>query len=273
MKADTMKNVLTIAGSDSSGGAGIQADLKTMCALGVYGMSAITAVTVQNTQGVYAVQDIRPDIVAGQIDAVFNDIRVDAVKIGMVSAVPIIRIIRERLLHHQAKNIVVDPVMVSKTKCRLVHEDAEKEILSLIAIADIATPNIYEAEVLSGLTISGRDAMPPAAEKIRSAGAKAVLVKGGLLQDSADDYLLLETGGLWLPGDRIDTNNNQGTGCSLASAVACGLACGLPIEEAARRAKAFVRQGILDALPVGHGVGPLGHLVELYRKAGVSCAE
>ena len=264
-----MKNVLSIAGSDCSGGAGIQADLKTMCAMGVYGMTAITAVTVQNTRGVYAVQDIDPDIVAGQIDAVFNDIRVDAVKIGMVSAVPIIRIIRDRLLHHKARNIVADPVMVSKTKCRLLKEDAEKEILTLMSIADVVTPNIYEAEVLAGMKIAGRGDMPAAAAKIHAAGARNVMVKGGLLTDCADDYLYLDGVGVWLAGDRIDTNNNQGTGCTLASAVACGLAKGLGIREACEQAKAFVRQGILDALPVGGGVGPLGHLVEVYRRAGV----
>lgn len=263
-----MKKVLTIAGSDSSGGAGIQADLKTMCALGVYGMSAITAITVQNTQKVYDVQEMTPAIVAGQIDAVLDDIPADAIKIGMVSNAETIRVIREALISRKARNVVLDPVMVSKSGCRLLNPEAESELERLIPEADVITPNMMEAGVLSGSEVKSRADMSRAAAHIARLGAKAVLVKGGLLEGDADDLLLLGGEEIWLHSPRIPTRNIQGTGCSLSSAIACFLARGLPLREAAESAKAFITQALRDSLSIGHGVGPLGHMVQLYREAG-----
>lgn len=268
-----MKNVLTIAGSDSSGGAGIQADLKTMSALGVYGMTAITALTVQNTQKVYAVQETAPEIVAGQIDVVFDDIQVDAVKIGMVSNAANIRVIRDCLNRNHAKNIVLDPVMVSKTGCRLLNQEAERELLQLIPEADIITPNMLEAEVLAGMKVRTRDEMEEAAKRIAGLGSRNTMIKGRLLEGDADDFLLLAGEGIWLHAERVNTKNIQGTGCSLSSAIACYLARGLTLREAAEKGKAYVTRSLRDSLSIGHGVGPLGHLVELYREAGLKPEE
>ena len=265
-----MKNVLSIAGSDSSGGAGIQADLKTMCALGVYGMTVITAITAQNTRGVYGVQEIDSPMVAAQIDAVFTDISVDAVKIGMVSSVDIIRTIRASLLDCKAKNIVVDPVMVSKSGYNLLKPEALEAVQELAAIADVLTPNIPEAELLSGLSIKTEEDMQAAARKIAGMGAKHVLVKGGhrVGSDAAD---LLFTGGnfIRLQTTRIDTKHTHGTGCTLSSAIACRLALGDSVEKAVRVAKDYITEAIRDAYPVGGGNGPVGHLAALYRKAGM----
>jgi hydroxymethylpyrimidine/phosphomethylpyrimidine kinase len=266
-----MRNVLTIAGSDSSGGAGIQADLKTMCALGVYGMSAVTAVTAQNTVGVYGVREIDPAMVDDQIRVVFEDIRVDAVKVGMVSSVEIIRVIRERLLGLGAKNIVVDPVMVSKSGCSLLREDAIPAIRELTAIADVVTPNIPEAEILAGFSINTEEDMCRAAEVIADMGARNVLVKGGhRMGDRAGDLLL--TGGrvVFLWADRFDTKNTHGTGCTLSAAIACRLALGDSVEEAVRGAKGYITQAIADSYGVGKGAGPVGHLAALYRRACMS---
>ncbi|MDR1277290.1 MAG: bifunctional hydroxymethylpyrimidine kinase/phosphomethylpyrimidine kinase [Treponema sp.] len=266
-----MKNVLTIAGSDCSGGAGIQADLKTMCALGVYGMSAITAVTVQNTQGVYGVQEIDTAIVDGQIRAVFEDIRVDAVKVGMVSSAGIIRTIRERLLALGAKNIVVDPVMVSKSGYSLLRKEAEQAIHELTEIADVVTPNIPEAEILAGFSITTEEDMRQAAERIAAGGAKNVLIKGGhRVAEDAGDLLLAAGKFIFLRVDWIDTKNTHGTGCTLSSAIASRLALGDTVEEAVRAAKAYITQAIADSYSVGKGVGPVGHLAALYRKAGMT---
>ncbi|MDR2485221.1 MAG: bifunctional hydroxymethylpyrimidine kinase/phosphomethylpyrimidine kinase [Treponema sp.] len=266
-----MKNVLSIAGSDSSGGAGIQADLKTMCALGVYGMTAITAITAQNTQGVYEVQEIEPSLVAGQIEAVYQDIRVDAVKIGMVSSAAIARAVRDSLRRFQAANIVLDPVMVSKSGYHLLRPEAMDAVRELAAIADIVTPNIPEAELLCGFSIKTEGDMQNAAEKLCSLGAKNALIKGGhrLGTDAAD---LLFTGGRFirLETRRIDTKHTHGTGCTLSSAIACYLARGDSVEDAARAAKDYITQAIMDAYPVGGGAGPVGHLNALYRKAGVN---
>lgn len=267
---EEMKHVLTVAGSDPSGGAGIQADLKTMCALGVYGMSVITAVTVQNTRKVYDVQEIDPRIVAGQMDAVFEDIRVDAVKIGMVSDEKIIGTIREQLLRHGAKRIVADPVMVSKSGYRLLRKEAEAAMAGLVEIADVVTPNIPEAELLTGLEIRSPWEMEEAARRIRGMGAKNVLVKGGHLPGDANDLLLTEEGEFWLPGPRIPTKNTHGTGCTLSSAIACGLARGYPVRRAVQEAKTYITQAIWDSLSIGQGVGPLGHMVQLYRDAGLA---
>jgi hydroxymethylpyrimidine/phosphomethylpyrimidine kinase len=271
-----MKNVLTIAGSDSSGGAGIQADLKTMCALGVYGMSAITAVTAQNTQGVYGIQEIDTAIVDGQIRAVFEDIRVDAVKVGMVSSAEIIGTIREGLLSLGAKNIVIDPVMVSKSGSPLLRKDAVLAVHELIAIADVVTPNVPEAEILAGLSIKTGEDMRRAAEIIAEKGAKNVLVKGGHrleIEGEAEDLLL--TGGkfVFLRAGRINTKNTHGTGCTLSAAIACRLALGDTVEVAVRAAKDYITQAIIDSYEVGKGTGPVGHLAALYRRAGMEIPE
>jgi len=264
-----MKNVLTVAGSDCCGGAGIQADLKTMCALGVYGMSVVTAVTVQNTQKVYEVQNIDPAIVAAQIDAVYEDIPVDAVKIGMVSQVGIIRSIRDRLVHHGAARIVVDPVMISKSGYRLLRPEAEEAMHDLLAIATLVTPNIPEAEILTGIKLDGAADMERAARLLQEMGAENVLIKGGHLEGGANDLLLKGDEVIWLPAPRIPTKNTHGTGCTLSSAIACGMARGAELEEAVRQAKQYITQCIQDALPIGRGVGPLGHMIRLYKAAGV----
>jgi hydroxymethylpyrimidine/phosphomethylpyrimidine kinase len=265
-----IKNVLTIAGSDSSGGAGIQADLKTMCAFGVYGMSVITAVTAQNTQGVYGVQEIDTDMVEGQIRAVFADIRVDAVKVGMVSSAGIIKTIRERLLSLGAKNIVVDPVMVSKSGYSLLRKEAEAAIHGLTEIADVVTPNIPEAEILAGFPIKTEEDMRRAAGVIAGRGAKNVLIKGGhRVADGAGDLLLAEGEFFFLRAERIDTKNTHGTGCTLSAAIASRLALGDTVEEAVRAAKAYITQAIADSYAVGKGAGPVGHLSALYRRAGM----
>jgi len=265
-----MKNVLSIAGSDSSGGAGIQADLKTMCAFGVYGMTAITAVTAQNTQGVYGVQEITPSLVAGQIEAVYKDIRVDAVKIGMVFQENIIRAVKESLVKFQAKNIVLDPVMVSKSGYHLMRPEALPAIRELAAIADMFTPNIPEAELICGFSIATEDDMRKAAEKIHEMGAKHVLIKGGhRFGADASDLLFSDGQFTQLYAQRLDTKHTHGTGCTLSAAIASRLAFGDSPEAAVRAAKDYITQAISDAYPVGNGVGPVGHLSALYRKAGI----
>ncbi|MDR2476594.1 MAG: bifunctional hydroxymethylpyrimidine kinase/phosphomethylpyrimidine kinase [Treponema sp.] len=265
-----MKNVLSIAGSDSSGGAGIQADLKTMCALGVYGMTAITAITAQNTQGVYGVQEIEPALVAGQIEAVYQDIRVDAVKIGMVSSAEIARVIQGGLGRFHAVNIVLDPVMVSKSGYHLLRPEAMDAVRELAASADLLTPNIPETELLCGFPIKTEADMRSAAETLCGLGTKSALIKGGhRLGTNAADLLCTEGRFVWLETRRIDTKHTHGTGCTLSSAIACYLARGDSVENAVRSAKDYITQAIMDAYPVGGGTGPVGHLNALYRKAGI----
>jgi hydroxymethylpyrimidine/phosphomethylpyrimidine kinase len=265
-----LKNVLSIAGSDSSGGAGIQADIKTMSALGVYAMAAITAVTAQNTRGVCKIAEMSGTVVAAQINAVFDDIRVDAVKVGMVFSAEITDAIRDALLRVGARNIVVDPVMVSKSGARLLRPDAEMSLRGLIALADIVTPNIPEAEMLSGIAVNDEPGMREAARRIAALGAKNVLVKGGHLggEEAAD---LLYHGGHFtrFSEKRIDTANTHGTGCTLSSAIASALAQGDGVEDAVRSAKTYITRAIAAAYAVGHGHGPVGHFAELYRKAGM----
>jgi hydroxymethylpyrimidine/phosphomethylpyrimidine kinase len=269
-----MRNVLSIAGSDSSGGAGIQADLKTMCALGVYGMTVITAVTAQNTQGVFGIQEIDPPMVAAQIEAVFTDIRVDAVKVGMVSNTEIIHTIKESLLRFKAKNIVLDPVMVSKSGYSLLRPEAEAAVRELAAIADILTPNIPEAEILSGMSITTKEGMYTAARKIAELGVKGVLIKGGhRLGEDAEDLFLQDERVILLPARRIDTRHTHGTGCTLSAAIASRLALGDIPEEAVRFAKEYITQAITDSYALGKGTGPVGHLRELYRRAGLAVVE
>ncbi|MDR0450270.1 MAG: bifunctional hydroxymethylpyrimidine kinase/phosphomethylpyrimidine kinase [Treponema sp.] len=269
-----MKNVLSIAGSDSGGGAGIQADLKTMCALGVYGMTAITAVTAQNTRGVYGVQEIEPAMVIAQIEAVCQDIRVDAVKIGMVSNAGIIAAVKESLARFGLRNIVLDPVMVSKSGYSLLKKEAEAAVRELAALADIITPNIPEAEILAGIAIAKGDDMLRAAERISGLGAKAVLIKGGHRPgEGADDLFYREGKALRLPARRIGTSHTHGTGCTLSAAIASRLALGDGPEDAVRAAKAYITQAIADSYALGGGHGPVGHLAALYRRAGMDTGE
>ena len=265
-----MKHLLTIAGSDSSGGAGIQADLKTFAAHGVFGMSVITAVTAQNTCGVTQVQDITPEVITAQIDAVFSDIRVDAVKIGMVSRTESIHAIAEALKKWQPPVIVVDPVMISKSGYPLLQPEAcDALIKELLPLATLLTPNLPEAEAICGFSIKTEQDMEKAAAHIISLGAKAVLVKGGHLEDRADDYLYYGKEGIWLPGTRIQTQHTHGTGCTLSSALASNLAKGLSLVDAVKASKAYVTTAIQHGIALGHGHGPTHHFVELWNKAGI----
>lgn len=264
-----MKHLLTIAGSDSSGGAGIQADLKTFAAHGTFGMSIITAVTAQNTQGVTMVQDIDAAVIEAQINAVFDDIRVDAVKIGMVSQPEIIKTIAGRLRHYQPRLVVLDPVMISKSGYPLLAPEACATLVKeLLPLATLVTPNLPEAEVISGMKATTKEQMCPVAERILELGAKAVLVKGGHLNGSADDLLFDGKEELWFTGERIDTQNTHGTGCTLSSSLAANLAQGMSIKEAVAASKAYVTKAIEYSLPIGSGCGPTHHFVDLYRKAG-----
>ncbi len=265
-----MKNLLTIAGSDSSGGAGIQADLKTFAAHGTFGMSVITAVTAQNTCGVRTVQDIDSAVVQAQIEAVFDDIRVDAVKIGMVSRIDIIKTIAACLRKYAPKIIVVDPVMISKSGYPLLAPEAcETLIKELLPLATLVTPNLPEAEVIAGMKITSEKDMLPAAEKIVSLGAKAVLVKGGHLEDTADDLLYDGKEVKCFAGKRINNKNTHGTGCTLSSSLAANLAMGMSLEEAVAASKAYVAEAIAHGIALGSGCGPTHHFVDLYRKAGI----
>jgi len=264
-----MKHLLTIAGSDSSGGAGIQADLKTFAAHGCFGMSVITAVTAQNTQGVTMVQNIDEKVVAAQIDAIFEDIRVDAVKIGMVSQINIINIIAERLAYYKPHIVVLDTVMVSKSGFDLLAPDACSALVEkLLPLATLATPNLPEAERIVSFAVQDRADMIKAAQKIVALGAQNVLIKGGHLAQSADDFLYTKEGGMWFSGEHITTKNTHGTGCTLSSALAANLAKGLPLPEAVKESKAYVTLAIRNALDIGKGCGPTHHFVNMFRKAG-----
>nr|WP_307761517.1 bifunctional hydroxymethylpyrimidine kinase/phosphomethylpyrimidine kinase [uncultured Phascolarctobacterium sp.] len=265
-----LKHLLTIAGSDSSGGAGIQADLKTFAAHGTFGMSVITAVTAQNTCGVTKVQDIDCDVVQAQIEAVFDDIRVDAVKIGMVSQPQIIKTIAACLRRYAPPIVVVDPVMISKSGYPLLAPEACATLISeLLPLATLVTPNLPEAEAITGMKVERREQMRPVAEKIISLGAKAVLVKGGHLQDTADDLLFDGQTERWFTGQRISTKNTHGTGCTLSSSLAANLAKGMSLEAAVQASKEYVTQAIAHGIALGSGCGPTHHFVDLYRKAGI----
>ncbi len=256
-----MKKVLTIAGSDCSGGAGIQADLKTIAAHKLYGMSVLTALTAQNTTGVYGVLEATPDFVAAQLDAVFTDIVPDAVKIGMVSSEAIIKAIAERLSFYKAENIVVDPVMVSTSGSRLLSEGAISALREgLFPLAALLTPNIPEAEALCGFSIKGEADMMKAAEMIGRECDTAVLVKGGHLINDAMDYLYTKEGGEWFRAERIDNPNTHGTGCTLSSAIACGLAQGKTLPESIKAAKEYLTGALRAGLDLGKGSGPLDHV-------------
>jgi hydroxymethylpyrimidine/phosphomethylpyrimidine kinase len=265
-----MKKVLTIAGSDSSGGAGIQADLKTFSAHGVFGMSVITAITAQNTQGVFAVQDITSDIIAKQIDAIFDDIEVDSLKIGMVSKIDTISTIAAKLKQYQAKNIVLDPVMVSKSGYHLLDPDAKDVLIKeLIPLSQIITPNIPEAEVITGRSIDNLEQMKESAKIIYDMGPRFVLIKGGHLKDDATDVFYDGKSFTHLEGKRIATKNTHGTGCTLSSAIASNLALGYDTIECIKRAKEYITVAIEHSLSIGKGVGPTHHFYSLYKKAGL----
>ena len=255
-----MKTALSIAGSDSSGGAGIQADLKTMTMNGVYAMSAITALTAQNTTGVSAILDVTPHFLQQQIDAVFTDIPPDAVKIGMVSSAPLIQTIARCLRTYQAANIVVDPVMVATSGARLLDEDAVETLTqTLLPLADLLTPNLPEAEALSGGSIQTEADMVTAARRISQTYHCAVLCKGGHSVNDANDLLYADGTLQWFRGRRIANSNTHGTGCTLSSAIAANLAKGFSLPQAVQRAKDYVSQALAAMLDLGQGSGPLHH--------------
>ena len=265
-----MKKVLTIAGSDSSGGAGIQADLKSFSANGVFGMSVITAVTAQNTQGVFAVQDIDMNVIEKQIDAIFDDITVDGVKVGMVSRSETIRVVAAGLTKYKASNIVVDPVMISKSGFHLLKPDAVDAMISLLLpLATIVTPNIPEAEEIAGIKITSLKDMEAAARIIYELGPRFVLIKGGHREGDATDILFDGKEYHYLPSPRIVTKNTHGTGCTLSSAIAANLARGYNAYEAVSRAKEYITTAIEHSFPIGKGVGPVHHFYNLYQKAGI----
>ena len=255
-----MKTALTIAGSDSSGGAGIQADLKTMTANGVYAMSAITALTAQNTTGVQGIFEVSPEFLKQQIDSVFTDIRPDAVKIGMVSSAGLIQAIAEKLKEYKAENIVVDPVMVATSGAKLISDDAIGTLKEcLFPLATVLTPNIPEAKVLSDMDITTAEEMVEAAKKISETYHCAVLLKGGHQLNDANDLLYRDGGYRWFNGKRIDNPNTHGTGCTLSSAIASNLAKGYDLDTAVERAKAYISGALAAMLDLGHGSGPMDH--------------
>ena len=253
-----MRTALSIAGSDSSGGAGIQADLKTMTMNGVFAMSAITALTAQNTTGVTGIMEVTPDFLQQQIDAVFEDIYPDAVKIGMVSSSALIEKIAERLQFYGAKNIVVDPVMVATSGSRLIAEEAVKTLKEkLLPIAAVVTPNIPEAEILSGMEIHTEEEMEKAAKMIGDSYSCAVLLKGGHNINDANDLLYSDGKCKWFKGKRIDNPNTHGTGCTLSSAIASNLALGYGLNDAVRNAKEYISGALEAQLDLGKGSGPM----------------
>ena len=259
-----MKKVLTIAGSDSSGGAGIQADIKTITAHKMYAMSAITALTAQNTTGVYGISEVSPKFVAQQIDCIFNDIRPDSVKIGMVSSSAIIETIVQKLKEHKAENIVVDPVMVATSGSKLISDEARDTLINkLLPIATVITPNIPESEVLCGFEIKDEDGMVRAAEKIAESFKGAILVKGGHLVNDAIDLLYENGKSSWFSSERIDNPNTHGTGCTLSSAIACNLAAGYSLEDSIRNAKEYLTGALRAMLDLGKGSGPLDHMYRI----------
>ena len=255
-----MKTALTIAGSDSSGGAGIQADIKTMTANGVYAMSAITALTAQNTTGVQGIFEVSPDFLAQQLDSIFTDIRPDAVKIGMVSSTGLIEVIARKLREYRAENIVVDPVMVATSGAKLISDDAIAALKAhLLPLATVLTPNIPETEVLSGMTVRTPDDMVAAAKAISEQYRCAVLCKGGHQLNDANDLLWRDGISKWFNGKRIDNPNTHGTGCTLSSAIASNLAKGYDLDTSVQKAKAYISGALGAMLDLGSGSGPMNH--------------
>ena len=259
-----MKTALTIAGSDSSGGAGIQADMKTMTANGVYAMSAVTALTAQNTTGVTDILESTPHFLGEQLDAIFTDIFPDAVKIGMVSSAELIAVIAEKLKQYGAKKIVVDPVMVATSGAKLLRDDAVEALCrELLPLAAVLTPIIPEAEILSGMTITDAVGMEAAAKLISEKYGCAVLCKGGHKVNDADDLLWRNGSGKWFHGKRINNPNTHGTGCTLSSAIASNLAKGYDLDQSVERAKAYISGALAAMLDLGHGSGPMNHMFDL----------
>ena len=262
-----MKTALTIAGSDSSGGAGIQADIKTMIANGVYAMSAITALTAQNTTGVTAIMEVTPEFLAEELDNIFTDIYPDAVKIGMVSSGALLHVIAEKLQEYKARNIVVDPVMIATSGARLISEEAVEVLKnSLLPMAALVTPNIPEAEVLSGRKIVTSEDMIKAAALIGETYHCAVLCKGGHQLNDANDLLWKEGGYRWFRGERINNPNTHGTGCTLSSAIASNLAKGYELESAVERAKKYISGALAAMLDLGKGSGPMDHGFDIHSE-------
>ena len=260
----SMKTALTIAGSDSSGGAGIQADIKTMTANGVFATCAVTALTAQNTTGVTDILESTPHFLAEQLDAVFTDIVPDAVKIGMVSSAALIAVIAEKLRRYGAERVVVDPVMVATSGAKLLRDDAIHALTAeLLPLATVLTPNIPEAEILSGMTITDATGMEAAAKYISEKYGCAVLCKGGHKVNDADDLLWRNGFGKWFHGKRIDNPNTHGTGCTLSSAIASNLAKGYPLDAAVERAKAYISGCLSAMLDLGKGSGPMDHMFAL----------
>ncbi len=259
-----MNTCLTIAGSDSSGGAGIQADIKTMTANGVYAMSAVTALTAQNTTGVTNIMEVTPDFLSDQIDAIFTDIFPDAVKTGMVSSTELIEVISDKLKEYDAKNIVVDPVMVATSGAKLISDDAIETLKKrLLPIATVITPNIPEAEVLSGLEIKSEEDMIAAAKAIYEAFGCAVLCKGGHQINDANDLLYRDGDFVWFKGRRIDNPNTHGTGCTLSSAIASNLAKGNDLDTSVKNAKDYISGALAAMLDLGKGSGPMNHAYKI----------
>jgi len=265
-----MKKVLTIAGSDCSGGAGIQADLKTFSAHGVFGMSAIVSVVAENTSRVIDIQDVTPDMIQSQIDAIFEDIEVDAVKIGMLSTPECMKAVADKLAQYKPNNVVIDPVMYAKNGCPLMAETAVDSLIELIIpFADVLTPNIPEAEKITGDSITSIAEMEAAARKLYDMGCKGVIIKGGHREGSALDVLYDGNEFTHFETPRINTKNTHGTGCTFSSAVTSQLALGLSVKEAVSKAKEYVTTAIKHSLEIGKGNGPTHHFYELYKKGGL----
>lgn len=262
-----MKKVLTIAGSDCSGGAGIQADLKTFSAHGVFGMSVIVSVVAENTSRVIDIQDITPEMIEKQIDAVFEDIEVDAVKVGMLSTPECMRAVAGKLRQYKPEHVVIDPVMYAKNGCPLMDPSAVDALIeSILPLADVLTPNIPEAERITGMEIRSVTDMETAAQKIHDMGCRTVVVKGGHAIGNALDVLFDGKQMHHFETQRIDTKNTHGTGCTFSSAIASQLALGMDICKAVEKAKAYVTTAITHSLAIGKGCGPTHHFYELYRR-------
>jgi len=263
----TLPRALTIAGSDSGGGAGIQADLKTFTVLGVFGMSVLTAVTAQNTLGVQGVYPLTPEQVAAQMDSVLTDIGTDAAKTGMLFDTPIIEVVADRIRRYGVRNLVVDPVMIAKGGQPLLLPEAQAALREkLLPLAAVVTPNLPEAEALTGLKIRSREDMVTAGARLVEMGAWAAVIKGGHLPEGdADDLLYTPSGQEWLKCPRVNTRHTHGTGCTFSAAIAAGLAQGMSLSEAVRQAKAFITLAIEKAPGLGAGHGPTNHLAWLER--------
>ncbi len=260
-----MKKALTIAGSDCSGGAGVQADLKTFAAHGVYGMSVIVSVVAENTSRVIGIEDVSPEMIRQQIDAVFEDIRPDAVKVGMLSQPPCMEAVAEKLRQYHPEHVVIDPVMYAKNGCPLMDPGSvDRLIQTVLPLATLLTPNIPEAEKIAGCTIHSLEEMEEAARCIQAMGPKGVLIKGGHAEGDAVDVLFDGERFYHFTAERIPTKNTHGTGCTYSSAIAANLALGMEISDAVERAKDYVTMAIRHALAIGNGHGPTNHLYDVY---------